>query len=225
MHVEPPDRPLISFKEFGLHYLMIVVSILTALGLEEVLRAHHNEESAKAAEESIERELKGNLADLRDAVKGNREKLTELKGLGDQIAEIIRQGAANPAATQKKIADEFLPKLSVGLMLPGPSREAWDVAVASQAAGHIPRDKLEAYTAGYTIEREAMVGANSGMMVLDGPRMIDLRADAEIGPVEPRRILELFRESAAMNATGLSNLVTAEKEMAKSFAKAGIPIE
>ena len=29
MHVEPPDRPLISLKEFGLHYLMIVVSIRT----------------------------------------------------------------------------------------------------------------------------------------------------------------------------------------------------
>ena len=225
MHVEPPDRPLISLKEFGIHYLMIVVSILTAIGLEEVLRAHHNAESARAAEDSIERELKSNLADLREAIKGNRERLAELKGLGDQIAEMIRQGAGNPAVTQKKVADEFLPKLSVGLVLPGPSREAWDVAVASQAAGHIPRDKLEVYTSGYTVEREALVGAHSGMMVLDGPRMIDLRADAEIGPVEPRRILELARESAAMNATGLSNLVEAEKEMTRTLGKIGLHVE
>ncbi len=222
MHVEPPKGPIASLKEFGLHYLMIVLSILTALGLEEALTLHHNKESAQAAEESIERELHGNLADMRDAMKSNRARLEEMRALGDQVAEAIRQGG-NPAALQKRVSEEFMPKFSVGLLLPSQSREAWEVAVAGQAVTHIPRDRLEAYTAGYTIEREALAGANSGMLMIDAPRMTDMRADAEIGQVDPKRFLEVVRESAGVNATGLSNLVEAEKEMVKVMEKAGIP--
>lgn len=222
MHVEPPKGPLDSLKEFGLHYLMIVLSILTALGLEEALRMHHDSAAAKTAEESIERELKGNLSDLREALQGNKDRLAELNRLGDQVAEAIRSGG-NAAALQKKVAEEFLPKFSIGLLLPIQSREAWDVAVASQAAVHIPREKLEAYTAAYTIEREALGGANSGMLMVDAPRMVEMKADAEIGQVDSKRFLEMVRQSAAVNATGLGNMVEAEKEMVKAMDKAGIP--
>lgn len=221
MHVEPPKGSILSLKEFGFHYLMIVLSILTALGLEEALQLHHNKESAQTAEESIERELRTNLADLREAVKSNRDRLAEMNSLGDQASAAIRQGG-NPADLQKKIVGELLPKFTVGLLLPSQSREAWDVAVASQAATHIPRERLTAYTAAYSIERDALVGANSGMLMLDAPRMIDMKADAEIGPVDPKRFLEMTRESAAVNSTGLNNLIAAEQEMMKVLDQAGI---
>lgn len=35
MHLEIPKQKLHSLKEFASHYLMIVLSILTALGLEQ----------------------------------------------------------------------------------------------------------------------------------------------------------------------------------------------
>ena len=221
MHVEPPKGPILSVKEFGFHYLMIVLSILTALGLEEALRYHHDKDSARAAEESIERELRSNLADLREAIKGNRERMAEMNALGDQVAAAIRQGG-NPADLQKKVMAELLPKFTVGLLLPSQSREAWDVAVASQAATHIPREKLVAYTAAYTIERDAMAGANSGMMMLDAPRMTEMKAESEIGQIEPRRLLVMARQSAAVNATGVGNLIAGEQEMVKALDKAGI---
>lgn len=224
MHVEPPKGPIISLKEFGFHYLMIVLSILTALGLEEALRFHRDRESARDAEESIERELRSNLADLRDAVKSNRERLAEMNALGDQMAAAIRQGG-NPADLHKTLTGELLPKFTVGLLLPSQSREAWDVAVASQAATHIPREKLVAYTAAYSMERDALVGANSGMLMLDAPRMVDMKADAEVGNIDPRRFLELTRESAAVNSTGVNNLIAAEQEMTKVLGKAGIVAE
>lgn len=219
MHVEPPKAPLLSLKEFGLHYLMIVVSILTAIGLEEILRAYHNREAAEAAEQAIETELRGNLADLRQAIKTNRERREELTKLGDALAEEIRANK-DPAALKQKVIDNR--QLKLGLLLPALQHDAWDVAVASQAATLIPREKLAAYTDLYTTERESISGANSGMAMLDAPRLIDFQADAEIGIGDPKRMLELLREASAMNGVALGNLAAAEEEMTKTFEKAGL---
>jgi hypothetical protein len=221
MHVEPPKAPLISLKEFGLHYLMIVLSILTAIGLEEGLRLYHDREAAKAAEQAIEHELTGNVGELRDAIKANRSRLDALRQLGDEVAEGIRQGG-DQAALRKKIAEDYSHRLTIGLMFPTIAHDAWDVAVASQAAAHIPREKLEAYTAAYTTERDSLTGANSGMLMLDAPRMTDMLADMEIGQVDPKRFLEVVREAAEVNKVGLGNLAVCEKEMVKALERAGI---
>lgn len=221
MHVEPPKEPLMTVREFGLHYLMIVVSILTAIGLEEALRAYHNHEAAAAAESAIETELRDNLSALRQAIKRNEERREELHKIGDELADDIRKSGAGDAL-KKKLVEDYAPKLTVGLLLPGMSHDAWDVAVASQAATFIPHDKLSAYADLYTTEREALAGANSGLMMLDAPRLIDFKADIEVGIADPKRLLELLRESGAMNAVGLGNLVAAEKDMTATFKKTGL---
>lgn len=221
MHVEPPNGPLISLKEFGLHYLMIVLSILTAIGLEEGLRAYHDHEAAKTAEQAIERELHENLDGLREAITANRDRMTTLRKLGDEVAAAIHQGG-DPAALNKKIVEEFRGRIEVGLSFPTFSREAWDVAVASQAATHIPREKLAVYTSAYTLERDSLEGSHSGMLMLDAPRMTDMMADLEIGVVDPKRFFEATREAAAVNSVGMSNLVACEQEMMKIFEKGGI---
>ncbi len=221
MHVEPPKAHLMSLSEFGLHYVMILLSILTAIGLEEGLRTYHDHEAAHTAQQTIERELLSNLSDLRDAMKLNHDRLDILQKLGNDLAEDIRH-SQNAEALKKKLVEEYIPKLTIGLMLPSQSHQAWDVAVSSQAAVHIPRDKLEAYTAAYTIEHDALGGANSAMLLLDAPRVVDFQADAEIGFADPKRFLEVLREAKAINAVGLSNLTTAEQEMVKVLDKAGV---
>src|SRR2546423_1095998 len=115
MHVEPPKAPLVSIKEFGLHYLMIVLSILTAIGLEELLRAYHNREAAQSAERTIEMELRANLAELRQAVHSNRDRREELDKQGDGLAEEIRTNK-DPAALKRKLLDN--PRIAVGLLVP-----------------------------------------------------------------------------------------------------------
>src|SRR5581483_999879 len=124
---EPPKAPLVSVKEFGLHYLMIVLSILTAIGLEELLRTYHNHEAAEAAERAIETELRANLAELRQAVQANRDRREELNKLGDSLAEEIRSNK-DPAALKRKLLDN--PQITVGLLVPTLQHDAWDVAVA-----------------------------------------------------------------------------------------------
>ena len=220
MHVEPPKEPLASLREFGLHYLMIVVSILTALGLEEALRFRHDSEAARLAEQSIEREVFANLQDLRDAIKQNEGRIAAMHKLGDALAEDIRRQPA--ADLQKKVKEELDGKLSIGLTLPGQSHEAWDVAVASQAAVHIPRDKLEAYAASYSMVRDTITAANAGIVMMDGPRLIDMISDIEIGVIDPKRSFELIRQSEAVNGSALGNLKAAESEITKALDKAGV---
>lgn len=221
MHVEPPKGPLISAREFGLHYLMIVVSILTAIGLEEVLRFHNDADAARLAEGGIEHEIFANLDDLRDAIDQNQKRLEKTRQLGDTLTDDIRK-IQNPTELQKKVTADLTGQVSIGLVLPSLSHEAWDVAVASQAAVHIPRGKLEAYSAAYSLERDTITAANSGMSMMDGPRIIDMITDLDIGIVDPKHCLELIRQFQAVTGSALGNLKNAEGEITKALDKAAI---
>jgi hypothetical protein len=220
MHVELPKGPLIGLREFGLHYLMIVLSILTAIGLEEILRFHHDAEAAREAEESIEHEIFANLDGLRESIKDNQQRLDVTRKLGDAMAEDIRT-IKDSAALQKKIGEELDSHFHVGVMSPIPTHEAWDVAVASQAAAHIPRQKLEAYSAAYAYEHDALQAVSTpGLM--DAPRFIDMKSDLEIGIVDPKKSFETVREAQAVSASALGNLNFAEHDISKALDKAGI---
>jgi hypothetical protein len=77
MHFEVPSLPH-SVKEFAAHYFMIVVSILTALGLEATVEHLHHKHAAEAAQKSIEQELHNNLVNLRENDARNLERLAPL---------------------------------------------------------------------------------------------------------------------------------------------------
>lgn len=65
MHVEPPSHAPSSLKELGIHYLMIVLGILTALGLEAGFETLHHRRLAQHTVEQLETELRANLAEVR----------------------------------------------------------------------------------------------------------------------------------------------------------------
>ena len=69
MHVELPKAK--KFKEFGGEYVMIVISIITALGLEHAVQSYHHRHLAHEASVRIEAELRSNLAELDDAITHN----------------------------------------------------------------------------------------------------------------------------------------------------------
>ena len=72
MHIEPPKVSMHSVKEFFTHYLMIVLSVLTALGLEALLEHMHHAHAAEAAQQAIETELANNVAEIRSSMAGQR---------------------------------------------------------------------------------------------------------------------------------------------------------
>ena len=99
MHFEVPSLPH-SVKEFAAHYVMIVVSILTALGLEATVEHLHHEHAAEAAEKAVETELRNNLSDLRESDRKNLERLQPLGQLYDELVKDFDDGT--PFAQMKQ---------------------------------------------------------------------------------------------------------------------------
>ncbi|HUA81542.1 MAG TPA: hypothetical protein VL997_14285, partial [Dyella sp.] len=89
MHLELPQEPLKGIKDFLKHYLMIVLSILTALGLEAWIEHAHHAHAASAASAQIKEELRTDLDSVRDTVAKNEKVLQRLSRLDDLVATAL----------------------------------------------------------------------------------------------------------------------------------------
>src|SRR6185503_17201786 len=132
MHIEPPNTRLASLRDFAKHYLMIVLSILTALGLEAWIEHAHHAHAAEAASLHIRTELQANLADVRTSIKTNQGLVAPLRQLDDDVARDIRDGV--PAATINQYIQAHKEDFRLSINWPTFASQSWDVAVANQSA-------------------------------------------------------------------------------------------
>ena len=73
MHFEVPKSK--KLKEFGGEYVMIVISILTALALEHAVQTIHHKHLAHEAADKIEAELRLNAKDVQTVLAHNESDL------------------------------------------------------------------------------------------------------------------------------------------------------
>ena len=92
MDVHPPEAPIRSVLDFGLHILTVTIGILIALGLDALVTEYREMELANHAR-----------ADFRDEIGRNRDKL-----VADQksLAEVQGQIEGLIAYEQAKLADK-----------------------------------------------------------------------------------------------------------------------
>src|SRR5258705_482350 len=76
MDLHPPGGPVRSVKDFLVHIGVVTMGILIALGLEQIVEAHHRASLAKIAVAGFRRELEYDEA----RVKEVRERIPELQG-------------------------------------------------------------------------------------------------------------------------------------------------
>jgi hypothetical protein len=80
---------------------------------------------------------------------------------------------------------------------PSLRHEAWDVAVANQAAGWIDDERLRRYSAAYAAQDWGIATmAQNTAMVLDGPRMNDAMFDFGNDNLPPRELLHVLNQMA-----------------------------
>src|ERR1700761_3987566 len=72
MHVEPLEKLPRSVREFLSHYAMIVLSILTALALEQVALSLEHRHEGQRAKEEIEQEIATNRQQLHESLLETR---------------------------------------------------------------------------------------------------------------------------------------------------------
>jgi len=206
-----------SLSDFGREYLMIVVGILTALGLEHVVR--HQQEMRLAAESQarIVEELRQNLAEVRHAGEENARRQERLRQI-----EAAARGAIREHASQAESARRISAVTSGGLMLgfeqPSLRHDAWDVAVADQSLVHVEPRHLRRYSAVYAAQRDfTQATGQGGLWLLIVPRTIDALTDLDQGKVDPVEFLKVTNQmNAAMNSVR-NDLKELQAELEKSL--------
>jgi hypothetical protein len=220
MHFEVPKAGLKTVKEFLGEYSMIVVSILTALALEHAAQSWHHNHRAHDAEQQIEAELRVNLEELHSVTEANSKQLQHLTKLRKALREDIKAKVAD-----KEVASHLLEATnrSFGLNLKTPTlrREAWEVAVASQAASWMSPALLQRYSALYAQQRDTMDSVNTNtQLTLSGPFMLNTLSDLELGKVDPAALYHTLRQMESTIDGVQGNLVELEQQMRAALAKA-----
>ncbi len=212
MHVEPPSHAPTNLKELGVHYLMIVAGILTALGLEAGFEALHHRRLARHTVEQVETELQANLAEVRTSLTQNRAGLDRVQGLYVEVKKLAEHHEAKPGV----LKDLLREKLRIGVVTPSLRRDAWDTAVADQALVHLPHDDLRRLSEAYTGQREAQQAIQTSFGAIGSfARLTDAAVDAEFGRGDP---IDLLKALQAYRLT-LNAVVGVEEDLEKQLAQ------
>ncbi len=150
MHVEPLEKLPRSVREFLSHYAMIVLSILTALALEQVaLNLEHRHEGQRAREE-IEQEIASNRTTVEEALRITRANEKEWTALVDRTVTDVRAGQSTDAgleATLREAARSFRDAL------PPLKTTAWDAALSDHSVNYLAHADLVRYSELYATQR------------------------------------------------------------------------
>lgn len=192
MHFEVPKSK--KLREFGGEYVMIVISILTALALEHAVQTVHHRELAHEASERIEAELRLNAKDVRDVLESNERALKETQRVRAELLKGI-QDKVPDAELMAHFKSDWKVGLSLSIKVPTLRHEAWDAAVANQAVTWMPDAQLQRYVTAYADMRDVQaIVLSGGSNFIDGPRMMDTLSDLDTGVATPHQMLKTLSQ-------------------------------
>ena len=219
MHFELPKMRLHSLTDFTKHYLMIVLSILTALGLEAWIERSHHVHAAETANRQIRAEIQTNIDDVRASIKANEALIAPLNDIDAAISQDIREGTAAAVVNQHIRARAAAFKLSVNW--PTFAAQAWDVAVANQSASWMNDLELRRYSAAYADLRNASDWiSHDSVILLNAPSMAALRTRIDLGaPVDPLEFVTVLRQMIHTSQEVQSHLHQLEGHLVHALAQ------
>jgi hypothetical protein len=135
MELHAPGGPVRSLKDFLVHIGVVTLGILIALGLEQLVEAHHRSQLAKTAVAGFRKELDYNEGQVRYM----QEHIPDLQA---KIERTIGRLSSAPGAAEAPI--DF-----PGFSLEVVSTAGWDTAVATQALNELPFEAVTRYAKAY----------------------------------------------------------------------------
>lgn len=218
MHLELPKMRLHSLTDFTKHYLMIVLSILTALGLEAWIEHAHHAQAAETANRHIRAEIEANLSDVRTSIKANEGFIAPLIELDATVSADIRAGATAAVINQHIQARRASFKLSINW--PTVASQAWDVAVANQSASWMDSADLRRYSAAYADLRDTSNWlTHDSIILLNASSMAALRTRIDLNAaVDPLEFTTVLRQMISTSQEVQSHLHQLESHLARALA-------
>jgi hypothetical protein len=214
MHFEVPKAK--TFKEFGGEYLMIVISILTALALEHAVQTVHHRHLAHEATQKIEAELRINRKELAEVLEHNEGDVQRIRKTGQELLQAIRNKTSDDVLMARFHA-EWKPALVLSIKVPTLRREAWEAALANQAVTWMPSEQVERYASAYANIRDVQLLSTGGSIgFLDGPRMRDTMSDVQMGTATPRDMFRVLNQMLSAYGSIDGNLDGLQKVLGKA---------
>jgi len=213
MHLELPKIPLDSLKDFFKHYLMIVLSILTALGLEAWIEHSHHDHAAAAAVAAMQAELRQNLKDTDEILEKNWATLNDLEKLDAALTADFANNA--DAATMNAHIHDLRDTFKLNLDSPNLPSTAWEVAVANQSATWIKAEELKKFSAAYAEQRNMGGWLQHMAAGINVPEFVNFYSELQLGrPVDPHAFQLCVRQAKAALANLIGNLQPVRKSIA-----------
>ena len=215
MHFEVPKAK--TLKEFGGEYLMIVISIATALALEHGVQTLHHRHLAHEAAVKIDAEIQANVQELDAALNHNNDQLKKTLLAREQLLAGIKDKAADHTLITQLMQQH---KLGISMLTPSLRREAWEVAVSSQAVSWMPQQQLERYSGIYASMRDVHSISSSGSNFLNGAAMLNTFSDIQMGEGDPKAVYRTLTQMISAYSNTDGNLQELRDKLAKSANEA-----
>ena len=213
MHFELPNLPH-SLKEFATHYVMIVVSILTTLGLEAAVERLHHDHAAEAAQLAMEAELRSNLDGLRESNANNLQRVKPLEGVCDLLVKDFDDGVPT-AQIKQQMTDRVKAGIDFGVYMPTLRHEAWDVAVANQSASYLKPEVLRRLSVAYAAQRD--VNPVNVTLLVNIPAYINALTDARVGASDPHEFLRSMKQAALTVRNAIGRFKELERDLQQAL--------
>lgn len=163
MHFEVPKSK--KLREFASEYVMIVISIATALALEHIVQTQHHRHLAEEAAQRMQVELSATLAEVDKVAAHNNAQIA----LNDKLREAVLKDIRDKVPDSTAMANFYTASkgsFNLSVQVPSYKHEAWDVAVANQSASWMKPADLQRYSSAYSAVRDSQQLSTVGMSFL-----------------------------------------------------------
>jgi hypothetical protein len=137
MELHAPGGPVRSLKDFLVHIGVVTLGILIALGLEQLVEAHHRSHLAKVAVDGFRKELDYDQRQINEVLAGVAQLQAKIETAIANLSIAPAPGAAEP------------PLDYPGIFLNVVATASWDTAVATQALNELPFESVTRYAQAY----------------------------------------------------------------------------
>lgn len=200
-----------SIKAFAGEYVMIVLSIVTALALENGVRSYQQAREAQEAARSLDAEIALNIAETRSAIGHNTAQAQKVNGFKKILLADIKAGVGDKEAIRHTMAGQ---DFGVSMVTPSLQHEAWDVAVANQSLSHMPPAQLQRYAKQYASMRDLQaVLAGKGNGFLNLPQFSDTFSNFQMDELDARALYRILTQMGSLYETNAGMLQDLEKQL------------
>jgi hypothetical protein len=213
MHFEVPKSK--KLREFASEYIMIVISIATALALEHLVQTVHHKHLAEEAAQRMQAELSATLAEVDKVTAHNNAQIALNDQLRDAVLKDIKDKVPEKTAMEN-FQRASNGKFNLSVQVPSYKHEAWDVAVANQSASWMSATELQRYSSAYSAVHDSQQLASIGMGFLSGSEYLKTMGDLKMGSSNPRDVYQVLSHMSFCYQQINNSLAELKEQLAKA---------